>query len=144
MDAVDLLDRLEADLGSVSLHSDSREHSEDEQTASSRSGRDRPFASKTIGSADTQDPTYVHAAATCLLQLLEALPEPLVEYRLYEAAIRCDSRDAAYEVLHSLNEVVRPIGDLLCSARSDASAMTVKLIQRAFLLTHSTRTRYCT
>ncbi|GAA5988375.1 hypothetical protein JCM10908_003536 [Rhodotorula pacifica] len=105
VDAVDLLDRLEADLGSVSLHSDSRDHSEDEQTPSSRPAQDHNTASSGADTVVRQDPTYMHAAAKCLLRLLEALPEPLVESRLYEVAICCDSREAAYEVLHSLNEV---------------------------------------
>lgn len=109
VDAVDLLDHLEADLGSVSLGPVLRDCPD---CGVAGPGRERGNLAAPLGSAGTaptlRDRATVHAAGTCLLRFLDALPEPVVEYRLYEAAIRCESRDAAYEVLHRLSEVVRP------------------------------------
>ncbi|GAA5872724.1 hypothetical protein JCM3774_005041 [Rhodotorula dairenensis] len=107
VDAVDLLDHLEADLGSVSLGPVLCDESYPAASPAEHSSVPAPvgFRRGASKAAPPRDAPTVHAAANCLLRLLEALPEPLVEYRLYEAAIRCESREAAYEVLHSLSEV---------------------------------------
>ncbi|KWU42743.1 DNase I-like protein [Rhodotorula sp. JG-1b] len=109
VDAVDLLDKLETDLGSVSLDFGPREHLE---PALPLSGSNRDAASSGLtggggggGGGRETTPATAYAAAACLVRILKALPEPVVETRLYEAAIRSDSREAAYEVLHSLKEV---------------------------------------
>ena len=113
VDAVDLLDKLETDLGSVSLDFGPREHLE---PALPLAGSNRDAASSGLtggggggggGGGRETTPATAYAAAACLVRILKALPEPVVETRLYEAAIRSDSREAAYEVLHSLKEVVR-------------------------------------
>lgn len=120
VDAVDLLDKLETDLGSVSHDfgggGTCDERSDDEQPIAISSHIRKPVATLPPASASARtgtggrdsSPATAYAAAACLVRILKTLPEPVVETRLYEAAIRSDSREAAYEVLHSLKEVVRP------------------------------------
>lgn len=117
VDAVDLLDKLETDLGSVSHDfgggGTCDERSDDEQPIAISSHIRKPVATLPPASASARtgtggrdsSPATAYAAAACLVRILKTLPEPVVETRLYEAAIRSDSREAAYEVLHSLKEV---------------------------------------
>ncbi|TKA51445.1 hypothetical protein B0A53_05358 [Rhodotorula sp. CCFEE 5036] len=117
VDAVDLLDKLETDLGSVSHDfgggGTCDERSDDEQPIAISSHIRKPVATLPPASASARtgtggrdsSPATAYAAAACLVRILRTLPEPVVETRLYEAAIRSDSREAAYEVLHSLKEV---------------------------------------
>lgn len=129
VDAVDLLDKLETDLGSVSLDfggggggGGPGAHADDEQPAATFPPRREPTAPTNVrpasasartgsggGDSAPATPATAYAAAACLVRILEALPEPVVETRLYEAAIQSSSREAAYEVLHSMKEVVRSL-----------------------------------
>lgn len=86
-DAVVALDRLESDIGSLSL----------EGTATPPV-QPRRFSSEEA----TKRKLGTYSVAACLLSLLESLEEPVVPSSFYDRAIKCEKREEAYGLIRDL------------------------------------------
>ncbi|GAA6010535.1 hypothetical protein JCM11491_006985 [Sporobolomyces phaffii] len=89
-DAVVALERLESDIGSLSL----------EGTATPPVQARKPTREQ-----DAKRKTGVHSVATVLLGLLESLADPVIPYTMYGRALRCEKREEAYGLVQDLPEV---------------------------------------
>lgn len=91
-EAVAALDRLESDIGSVSLQGTATPpiQGRHKRTAKENEARN----------------TGLHSIAACLLALLRNLAEPVIPFSLYSRAIRCEKREEAYGLVQDLPEVV--------------------------------------
>jgi len=91
-EAVAALDRLESDIGSLSM----------EGTATPPI-QGRP---KLTPKEDEERNTGLHSIAACLLSFLQNLAEPVIPFSFYSKAIRCEKREEAYGLVQDLPEVV--------------------------------------
>jgi hypothetical protein len=123
-DAVDALDQLESDIGSISLTSpleapttlDTTSRARSLSIASASSLAHRTRAGSLASSAappavleEEEDSSSLglHSVANCVLRFLESLEEPVVTYELYGRAIAAERREEAYGVVQELPESVR-------------------------------------
>ncbi|GAA5852023.1 hypothetical protein JCM8547_000130 [Rhodosporidiobolus lusitaniae] len=112
--ALDQLDHLESDIGSISLSSpplplpDSSSLSPPSYPARERSLSLASAASAlfapTIEEEDGGRYAGLHSVADCVLRLLESLEEPVVCFALYERALRAEKREEVFEVVRALPE----------------------------------------
>lgn len=118
-EAVGALERLESDIGSLSL-----------EGAATPPVQPRRL---TRTEEDARN-TGVRSVAACLVALLESLAEPVIPYAMYGRALACQKREEAYGLVQDLPEVVSGL------ARSPSP---IKLTSTAFL-SDSMQTSFCT
>ncbi|GAA5932015.1 uncharacterized protein JCM15063_001101 [Sporobolomyces koalae] len=122
-DAVTALERLESDIGSLSL--------EGTATPPTLPLDRKDTAARTMG---------MHSVAACLLALLASLAEPVIPYSLFARAIKCDKREEACALVQDLPPVhanvllyILAFLRVLLSKTMDSSARTDRMHQLAIV-----------
>ncbi|GAA5913466.1 uncharacterized protein JCM6883_004396 [Sporobolomyces salmoneus] len=89
-EAVSALERLESDIGSLSMEGTATPPVQPRKPSKEES------ALRRVG---------VHSVAACLLALLESLAEPVIPFEMYGRALRCEKREEALGLVQDLPEV---------------------------------------